>query len=66
MKFAAPEKELEKKTVQLDQNTVKTVGTRIAEFKVARVACLVPKNRRDKPSLLTQFTPECGCMRVLR
>jgi hypothetical protein len=40
-KFTAPEKEVEKKTVQLDQNTV---NKRIAEFKVAR-GCLVPKNR---------------------
>jgi len=52
-KFTAPEKEVEKtKTVQLDQNTV---NKRIADFKAARGACLVPKNR---PSLLTQFTPE--------
>ena len=52
-KFTAPEKEVEKiKTVQLDQNTV---NKRIAEFKIARGACLVPKN---KPSLLLQFTTE--------
>ena len=52
-KFTAPEKEGEKiKTVQLDQNTV---NKRIAEFKIARGACLVPKN---KPSLLLQFTTE--------
>ena len=52
-KFTAPEKEVEKtKTVQLDQNTV---NKRIADFKLARGACLVPKNR---PSLLTQFTAE--------
>ena len=52
-KFTAPEKEVEKtKTVQLDQNTV---NKRIHDFKLARGACLVPKNR---PSLLTQFTAE--------
>ena len=52
-KFTAPEKEVEKtKTVQLDQNTV---NKRIGDFKLARGACLVPKNR---PSLLTQFTAE--------
>ena len=34
-KFTAPEKEVEKKTVQLDQNTV---NKRIAEFKGARLA----------------------------
>jgi len=52
-KFTAPEKEVEKiKTVQLDQNTV---NKRVAEFKIARGACLITKN---KPSLLTQFTAE--------
>lgn len=52
-KFTAPEKEVEKtKTVQLDQNTV---NKRIGDFKLARGACLVPKNR---PSSLTQFTAE--------
>jgi hypothetical protein len=46
-------KEVEKpKTVQLDQNTV---NKRVADFKHIRSTCLVPKNR---PSLLTQFTPE--------
>ncbi len=34
-KFTAPEKEVEKKTVQLDQNTV---NKWIAEFKGARLA----------------------------
>jgi hypothetical protein len=52
-KFTAPEKEVEKiKTVQLDQNTV---NKRVAEFRIARGACLIAKN---KPSLLTQFTAE--------
>ena len=46
-KFTAPEKEVEKtRTVQLDQNTrFNTVNKRIADFKLARGACLVPKNR---------------------
>jgi hypothetical protein len=53
-KFTAPDqREVEKtKIVQLDQNTV---NKRVAEFKAARLTCLVLKN---KPSLLTQFTME--------
>ena len=52
-KFTAPEKEVEKtKAVLLDQNTV---NKRVADFKAARLACLIAKN---KPSLLTQFTAE--------
>jgi hypothetical protein len=53
-KFTAPDqKEVEKtKIVQLNQDTV---NKRVADFKAARLACLIPKN---KPSLLTQFTAE--------
>jgi hypothetical protein len=53
-KFTAPDqKEVEKtKIVQLNQDTV---NKRVADFKAARLACLIPKS---KPSLLTQFTPE--------
>ena len=52
------EKTTSSKTVQLDSDPSQTtVNRRIADFKLARGACLV-RVAKNRPSLLQQFTTE--------